>query len=145
MLLLSQATRHWLDAALVTSLGAIPDGASKTGGIAIGEAAAEARLDAREDDGRFVTFSFAVGTNAGEWRPTLPGFVNDPFAWVANVDPFMVQSTSQFRTDGPNALTSTAYTADYNEVKALGSLTGSSRTPEQTAVARSTSRMRSSC
>ena len=27
-------------------------------------------------------------------------------------------------------------TADYNEVKTLGSLTGSSRTPEQTAVAR---------
>jgi len=135
VLLLSQATRDWLDAALVTSLGAIPEGVSKTGGIAIGEAAAEAMLDAREDDGRFVPFSFAVGTDAGEWRPTLPGFVNDPFAWISNVDPFMVESTSQFRTDGPNALTSAEYTADYNEVKRLGSLSGSSRTSEQTALA----------
>jgi hypothetical protein len=135
VLLLSQATRDWLDAALVTSLGAIPEGVSKTGGIAIGEAAAEAMLDVREDDGRFVPFSFAVGTDAGEWRPTLPGFVNDPFAWISNVDPFMVESTSQFRTDGPNALTSAEYTADYNEVKRLGSLSGSSRTSEQTALA----------
>ena len=61
-----------------------------------------------------------VGTDPGEWRPTPPGFVNDPFAWVANVDPFMLESTSQFRTDGPNALTSAEYTAEYNEVKELG-------------------------
>ena len=135
VLLLSQATRDWLDAALVTSLGAIPDGASKAGGVAIGDAAAEAMLDEREDDGRFVPFPFDVGTEAGEWRPTPPGLVNDPFAWISNVDPFLVESTSQFRTDGPNALTSAEYTAEYNEVKELGSLTGSSRTPEQTAVA----------
>jgi hypothetical protein len=135
VLLLSQATRDWLDAALVTSLGAIPDGTSKTGGIAIGEAAAEAMLDAREDDGRFVPFSFTVGTDAGEWRPTLPGFVNDPFAWISNVDPFMVESTSQFRTDGPLALTSEEYAAEYDEVRELGSLSSSSRSPEQTALA----------
>ena len=136
VLLLSQATRDWLDTALVASLAAIPDGTSKAGGIAIGAAAAEAMLEAREDDGRFVPFSFAVGTDPGEWRPTPPGFVNDPFAWISNVDPFMVQSTSQFRTDGPNALTSAEYTADYNEVKELGSLSSTSRTPEQTALAR---------
>ena len=135
VLLLSQATRDWLDAALVTSLGAIPDGTSTTGGIAIGEAAAEAMLDAREDDGRFVPFSFTVGTDAGEWRPTLPGFVNDPFAWISNVDPFMVESTSQFRTDGPLALTSEEYAAEFDEVRELGALSSSSRSPEQTALA----------
>ena len=135
VLLLSQATRDWLDAALVTSLAAIPDGASKAGGIAIGGATAEAMLDARDDDGRFVPFSFSVGTDPGAWRPTPPGFVNDPFAWISNVDPFLIESTSQFRTDGPNALTSAEYTAEYNEVKELGSLSSSSRTPEQTAVA----------
>ena len=66
-----------------------------------------------------------------------------PVPWIANVDPFLVESTSQFRTDGPNALTSAEYTAEYNEVKELGSLTSTSRTPEQTAVAGSTSRTRS--
>jgi hypothetical protein len=135
VLLLPQVTRDWLDAALVSSLAAIPDGTSKAGGIAIGAAAAEAMLDEREDDGRFVPFSFPVGTDPGVWRPTPPGFVNDPFAWISKVDPFMIESTSQFRTDGPNALASEEYTADYNEVKALGSLSSTSRTPEQTAVA----------
>ena len=136
VLLLPQVTRDWLDAALATSLGAIPDGPSKTGGIAIGAAAAEAMLDDRENDGRFVPFSFAVGTDPGEWRPTPPGFVNDPFAWVANVDPFLLESTSQFRTDGPLALTSEEYAEEYDEVKELGSnAVPTSRTTEQTAVA----------
>ena len=135
VLLLSVATRDWLDDARDDSLAAIPDGASKTGGVVIGAAAAQAMLDAREDDGRFVPFSFRVGTDPGQWRPTPPGFVNDPFAWVANVDPFMIESSSQFRTDGPNALTSDAYTTEYDEVKELGSLVSASRTPEQTALA----------
>ena len=52
-------------------------------------------------------------------RLSLPGFVNDPFAWVANVDPFMVESTSQFRSDGPNALTS----ASRQPVRRLSRLT----------------------
>ncbi len=45
------------------------------------------------------------------------------------------QSSSQFRTDGPNALTSTAYAADFNEVKSLGSKNSATRTPEQTYIA----------
>ena len=47
----------------------------------------------------------------------------------------MLESSSQFRTAGPNALTSAAYTADFNEVKALGGdgvATTSTRTPDQT-------------
>jgi PAP2 superfamily len=59
----------------------------------------------------------------------------DPTAWVANVRPFLIQSPSQFRTDGPNALTSTAYAEDFNEVKALGSVNSQTRTPEQTHIA----------
>src|SRR3954447_19071558 len=39
------------------------------------------------------------------------------------------------RSDGPNALTSSAYAEDFNEVKELGSLTSTSRTADQTAAA----------
>jgi len=39
------------------------------------------------------------------------------------------------RTDGPNALTSTAYAEDFNEIKELGSLTSVTRTPDQTDAA----------
>ena len=75
-------------------------------------------------------------TDAGEWRPTPPAGVNDPIAWVANVEPFLLRSSSQFRTNGPRALTSGAYTREYNEVKELGGPTlGSPRTAEQEAVA----------
>jgi len=46
-----------------------------------------------------------------------------------------MQSASQFRTAGPQALTSSAWAADFNEVKALGSVNSTARTPEQTHIA----------
>ena len=87
------------------------------------------------NDGRYVPFLHPVGSLPGQWRPTPPGFVHDPFAWVANVKPFMLDRPSQFRTRGPLALTSRAYAREYNEVKRLGAAEGSPRTPEQEAVA----------
>jgi hypothetical protein len=132
---LPQKVRDRLDLLYAGSLAAIPDGQAKADGIAAGAAAASAMLTNREGDGRYGSFRFAIGTDAGEWRPTLPAFVNDPNAWVARVRPFTLRSTSQFRTEGMPDLTSDQYTAEYNEVKALGSATGSSRTPEQAATA----------
>ena len=49
----------------------------------------------------------------------------------SKVEPFTLESTSQFRTKGPDALTSRAYARDYNEVKDLGAAT-TPRTPAQT-------------
>ncbi len=69
----------------------------------------------------------------GEWRRTSA--ISDPFAWVGKVTPFTLESTSQFRTKGPFDLDSKAYAKEYDEVKALGSLTGSSRTQDQTDLA----------
>jgi hypothetical protein len=73
-------------------------GPAKTDGIAAGAYAAAAMLAARTGDGRYVPFTPTVGTEPGEWRPTPPAFVNDPFAWVARVEPFVLRWTSQFRT-----------------------------------------------
>src|SRR5262249_3319468 len=70
----------------------------------------------------------------GQWRPELPAFVSDPNAWIAKVTPFVMTSQSQFRSDGANPLKSGAYAADFNEVKSLGALNSSTRTPEQTAL-----------
>jgi len=124
-----------IDAQYTTELGAIPDTHRKQVGEAAGAAAAEAMLADRADDGRFPSnpFTFATGTGIGEWRPT--NGVIDPFAWVARVRPFVLPSTSRFRTAGPNPVSSDAYTADYEEVKALGAAAGSTRTDEQTALA----------
>jgi hypothetical protein len=127
-----------LNTLYLAALAEISPGQAKDDGILAGEAAATAMLTARQNDGRFVPFSFTQGTGVGEWRPTatVPPFT-DPFAWVGRVKPFVLESTSQFRTDGPNAVTSAAYTAEFNEVKALGgdATTGSARTPAQTALA----------
>jgi hypothetical protein len=38
----------------------------------------------------------------------LPDPRADPDAWVANEKPFLIESPSQFRSKGPNALTSRA-------------------------------------
>ena len=118
-----------------TELAAISPGAAKSHGETAGAAAAAAMLENREGDGQYPTtpFMFTQGTGIGEWRPT--NGASDPFAWVAHVRPFTLRSTSQFRTAGPPAVTSSQYATEYAEVKALGAATGSTRTPEQTALA----------
>jgi hypothetical protein len=118
------------------SLAGISPGKAKDGGIAVGEAAAGAMLDARENDGRFGAFRFTVGTEAGEWRPVLPAFVNDPNAWVKDVTPFMIRRASDFRSDGPNRLTSRKYAKEFEEVKSLGSIGSTERDADQTDMAR---------
>ena len=50
------------------SLANVPDGASETGGIAVGEAAAAAMLADRLGDGRGGPFAFVPGTDRGDWR-----------------------------------------------------------------------------
>ncbi len=117
-----------------TAIDAIAAGPAKDGGIATGEAAAAALLAARAGDGRFGPFLFTVGTLPGEWRPTSG--VNDPFAWLKDVTPFVLQNPDRFRGRAPHGLRTRAYAADFNEVKAVG-IAGESavRTPGQTASA----------
>jgi hypothetical protein len=134
---LPQVVIDRLDGLYADELEGIPDGDAETNGIAAGAAAADAMLDARAHDGRYGDFRFTPGTQAGQWRPwdtSGPGAVNDPNAWVAEVDPFLIESQSQFRSKGPHALKTDAYTREYNEVKQLGTV-GSPRTPKQEAVA----------
>ena len=125
-----------LDAQYAASLAAVPDGTSKTRGIAIGEAAAAAMIAARTADGRFGAFRFTAGLGAGVWKPVLPAFGSDPNAWIKDVRPFLIEHASQFRSKGPDPLSSTAYARDFNEVKEDGSLGSTSRTTDQTTAAR---------
>jgi PAP2 superfamily len=125
-----------LDAQYAASLAGIPPGSPKTRGIAVGEAAAAAMKAARTDDGRFGAFRFAVGSAAGVWRPVLPLFVNDPNAWLKDVKPFLIGSSSQFRSRGPLSLTSRKYAREFAEVKSLGSAASTTRTADQTLAAR---------
>jgi hypothetical protein len=124
-----------LEPLYAASLAAMPDGPAKAGGIAAGEAAAAAMIAARQNDGRGGAFTFVFGTTAGVWRPAPPTFAVDPAPWVGNVRPFLIESPSQFRSDGPNPLASAAYARDFNEVKRVGSLTSTIRSADQTDAA----------
>jgi hypothetical protein len=126
-----------LDAAYQTTMAAIPDGTIETEGVKAGEQAAAAMLAARQDDGYLAAFTPDIGTDPGDWRPigwpAAPAY--DPDGWVGDLKPFTLESPSQFRSKGPNALTSTAYTKDFDEVKAIGALNSTTRTADQTMAA----------
>jgi hypothetical protein len=131
---IKSAIKARLDAEYASSLAEIADGDAKANGIKVGAAAAAAMLANRAGDGRFGPPGFPVPASPGpgEWRPNP---VNDPNAWVRNVRPFTLPSSDYFRTSGPSALTSAQYGAEFNEVKAYGRATGSSRTDAQTSLA----------
>jgi len=122
------------------SLSAIPDSPSKTQGVAAGNAAAAAMIAAREGDGRFGPSQWVPNSAPGHWQPLVNPATGqpilDPTPWVGGVKPFLMQSSSQFRTAGPLALGSAAYAAEFNEVKALGSINSAVRTATQTYIAR---------
>jgi hypothetical protein len=124
-----------LDAQLAATLAGIPDGAAKAGGVAIGAATAAAMIAERTGDGRFGPSIVVIGDEAGEWRPTPPANAQDPASWVGRVKPFLLPRADLFRSDGPNALTSDAYAADFAEVKSLGALNSATRTADQTDAA----------
>jgi PAP2 superfamily len=124
-----------IEAAYEAALLPIPDGRAKAGGIATGEAAAAALLAARVGDGRFGPFRFAEATGPGLWRLVPPATVTDPGAWLKDMRPFVLRDPDRFRGRPPLRLGSRAYAADFNEVKAIGRVDSTVRTPEQTAAA----------
>lgn len=129
----AQAT---LDARYHESLADIPDGRAKDNGVAYGNRVADHLIAQRAGDGRNAPITLAVTPAPGVWRPTPPANADMLVPWAAFVTPLMVESTAQFGHAGlPPALTSAQYTADFDEVKSLGSATGSSRSSEQTATA----------
>jgi hypothetical protein len=122
------------------SKNAIPESPFKDRGIAAGTAAAQAMIDARQGDGRFGPSQFVPNPNPGYFDQVAPNgtIAPDPTPWAGGVKPFLMQSSSQFRSAGPLALNSPAYTAEFNEVKRLGGdgvVTPSDRTAFQTYAA----------
>ncbi|MGH9279794.1 MAG: vanadium-dependent haloperoxidase, partial [Acidimicrobiales bacterium] len=111
------------------------DGTAKTQGATVGQAAAAELVALRANDGRFASVPAPPdGDEPGEWRRTSPGPAVTP--WVAHVTPFVVSSPDQFRPEGPNALSSADYAAQWDEVRRFGARTGSERTEAQTEIAR---------
>jgi membrane-associated phospholipid phosphatase len=137
------AQKPTLDADLATSMAAITDdedGGSKSiaRGLQWGMKVADLIVAWRSTDGFSSTLpDYVIGKAPGDWQPTPPSFSKTPvFRTLAVTTPFAMTSPSQFRPDGPPALTSALYTADFNEVKAFGSVDSTARNAYQTETAK---------
>jgi len=123
------------DALHAAVLAGIPNGPQKTAGITWGEFVANQILAARANDGHDAIVPPPGGSGPGVWVPTPPAFLPYLLPQWGFVVPFGMSSSSQFRPPGPPSLDSQQYAADYEEVKELGALVGSTRTEEQTEIA----------
>ena len=106
-------------------------------GFGVGSAAAQCIIAMRTGDGSFPAgwppYTGPANPEPGDWRPAASGPWT--FSWLPDITPFTMRSGDQFRAGPPPKLTSPEYTRAYNEVKSLGSLNNSDRTPEQTDLA----------
>jgi len=126
-----------LDQQLASELATIPNGAGKQQGIQVGQAVAARLISIRANDGSAATPQpFLPGNQQGNYRPTPPKFPAPVFTNWGNVTPFVLNDAAQFRPDPPPALTSQAYAQALNEVKSLGQNTSTTRTPDQTVIAK---------
>jgi hypothetical protein len=142
------ANQAILDSDYAAYMAAIPDAsppeaAAKQNGVDVGRQVAQAVLALRQNDGRGCSTTLqdldppagVLGAVvAGVWQPNPTGAVLG--LCLPGMRPLALKSASQFRPDGPNALTSQEYAEDFNQVKNLGFVNSTSRMPEQTNEAR---------
>jgi hypothetical protein len=135
------AQKGTFDARLAVSLTAITSDPNETSagiasGIAWGRTAANGILSWRATDGFTpAPAPFLGGTAVGEWRPTPPAFLPGAVPQFASMTPWVISAPSQFRPDGPPAVTSDRYATDFNETKTMGSISSAIRTADQTVYA----------
>src|SRR6266478_9461662 len=131
------------DAYLAEDLAAIRNAQQKAKGIDLGQRTAAAILAMRLNDGAQVPeprvgVDYFPSDQPGHWRQDPISLI--PLALGAHWGqciPFVVTSTTQFRSPPPPDMTSSDYTAAYNEVKNIGGdgiVTPTQRTEEQTFI-----------
>ena len=120
-----------LDAELATELGAIADSPARERGILVGRKAAADLLDLHADDGKGVD-DYRPSTTAGVYVPTttVAGYL------VRTYQPWVMTDAAQFRPAPPPALNSEAWARDVNEIREMGGLASTTRSAEQTMVAK---------
>jgi len=136
------AQKPALDARREASLASIASGQaaeesqSIVRGVEWGQRVADDILLWRSTDGLTpAPPPFLGGGDAGQWRPTPPGFLPGAAPQFADMTPWALDSPWQFRPPGPPTLTSEQYAADFNEVREIGGENSLTRTADQTQVA----------
>ncbi len=135
-----------LDTARTSSLAAIAEGQAKADGIAFGKNIADKVILSRIDDGSATKTPYTPGTNPGEWQATA--VVTNPDGTTSPA-PAVLPQWGNVKTFGilqadiannlptpPPALTSEQYATEFNQVKDLGATNSTTRTAEQTEIAK---------
>jgi membrane-associated phospholipid phosphatase len=125
-----------IDTQLTTSLASVTDDTAKANGISVGQQVAAAIIAQRQNDGATNFVDYTPGTGPGQWQPTYPSYAPALLPNWATLKPFLMTSDSQFRPAGPESLSSSQWQTDYNQVKSLGSATSTTRTADQTQIAK---------
>src|SRR5467141_3300632 len=131
------------DSLLADDLAKVSNKNERANGISLGQRAASAILALRTNDGSQVPeprvgVNYFTSDQPGHWRQDPISLI--PLALGAHWGeciPFVVTSTTQFRSPPPPDMTSSDYTTAYNEVKNLGGdgvLIPTQRTEEQTFI-----------
>lgn len=150
--------RAWLDERLAAALAALPAGAARDAGVALGRSVGDAVLAAPQSNpvtggGVAVYSSNAPGEyrftrcpqDAAQTNFSSCGPIRRDWAGLA---PWVLGSPAQFRPGNPYgvagastlevlaaAVQTPAYTADYEEVRTKGTVSGSTRTADESVVA----------
>jgi hypothetical protein len=128
--------RDTFDTALASTLAGIPATAAADGSR-VGAAIAQATLQLRANDGWNQTPpQFVLPRLPGYWQPTPTANAPAAYTLYPDVTGFVLPNGRRFLMEPPPALTSARYAADVNETKTIGSLTSTTRTAEQTLMAR---------
>ncbi len=129
-----------LDALNDRWLATVASGGAKQKGIALGEAAANAVLNDRADDGWDTSADY-------KWHPMAPGVYAEfsehsdtPQGFIfgagwGSAKGFALTSPDQFRSPPPPTIESDAYAKAFNEVKYVGRFQSLGRSPDQTHLA----------
>src|SRR5262249_38267972 len=106
-------------------------------GVALGRFVADQILALRQDDGSGVIPPPYLGsTEAGQWRPTPPAGLAGLTPHWGGVAPFPLTSGDPFWPPAPPSLDTAAYTAAFNEIKELGAVNSTTRSADETQMAR---------
>ncbi len=128
----------YLDTQYAGYMATIPAGAAKSDGVQVGQSAANAILTLRADDGVDSVVLYECSSNPpppGEFQPDRGCATQPAGANVGQIRPFTFTDASQFRTDGPNPMTSSAWVEDFTETRDYGRRDSTCRSSEQTDIA----------
>jgi membrane-associated phospholipid phosphatase len=126
-----------LNQLLATQLGAIPDSPAKQAGLDAGSQTASLLLALRANDGSENAPSpFVPGGQPGDYQLTPPNFAPAAFTNWGSITPWVLESGDQFRPPAPPPLTSPEWAAAINEVQSLGQNTSTTRTLDETTIAK---------